>query len=97
MSDQSDLPPAPTLGDQLGLGPQWAPAPAAWGVAPLTAADGSKVYVLLLHTAGGSMGAAFTAEGIRALVAGLTEQVSGLTIATTIPVANGTLRPKGHG
>lgn len=95
----SDLPhpPPPTLGEQLGLGPQWQPSPAAWGIAPLNAPDGSKVYVLVLHTSAGSVGAVFTAEGIRAMVTSLTELVSGLTIATAIPTVNGKLHPKGQG
>lgn len=60
--------PPQSLGERMGLGPAWLATPAAWALHPLPTTDGSQAWALVLHTAGGTMGAAMSADNLRELV-----------------------------
>lgn len=86
------VPGQPTLGDTLGLGPAWRPAPASWKLHPLAASDGSRAFALVLHTVGGSAGAAMTEDNLRELVRQAQELLSGVIIppaGAVAPMLNG--------
>lgn len=77
--------PAVNLGEQLGLGPLWQPAAAAWELQPLIAADGSQAYVLILRTASGSMGAAISADNLRELLRQTNDLLAAAGPAIVVP------------
>lgn len=83
MADQPPQQPQPTpLGTVLGLGPKWQPTPSQWQWHSADTSDGERVYVLALHTAGGSMGAPFDADALRSFIDQALQLLTGLTMAT---------------
>lgn len=70
----------PTIGEQLGLGVHWQPAPASWEWLKLPRAGGTPLHLLKLHTIGGVTGVVFEEEALRRLVRQAQEQMSGLVL-----------------
>lgn len=76
----------------LGLPPTWAPAPFTFAVGKLeqrSATEAHTFHVVRIDTPLGVLGFAFTDDGARLLVDALTQQLSGVVIARTLPPPNG--------
>lgn len=71
--------PAPTLGEQLGLGRVWAPSNAAWAWNKLNGPNG-PVHLLSIHTVAGVFGITLGPDDLRRFVAQALEQSSGLVL-----------------
>lgn len=74
----------PTIGERLGLGHHWQPAPASWEWVRLPRVGADPLHVLKLHTVGGVTGVVFEGEALRRLLAQGQEQLSGLHVPTGV-------------
>ena len=80
----------------LGLPATFAPATVAWRLGQLemgTPAGAVKLHVLVVDTPAGRLGFTFDDDGARKLADAIGAQVSGLTLARTLPATNGGGRP----
>lgn len=81
---------SPTIGDQLGLGPVWQPAPVTWRWAKVSGAA-EPMHVLIMATVAGEVGVAFTAGDLQRFIDGARGVLSGLQLPSTPQI----LRPQG--
>lgn len=68
-----------SLGDSLGVGPNWQPGPTSFGVAKIDL-DPEPMYVIRFNTAVGVIAVPFTREGFESLVAEMQSALSGLVM-----------------
>lgn len=81
-----------TLGQQLGLGDMWQPAPVRYylaSVQTLTDQGAQRLHVLMVDTLAGRVGFSFTHDELVELGRKIMEQTSGLTIPTNGRVTPG--------
>lgn len=71
--------PPPTLGEQVGLGRNWAPGPAGWAWNKLNGPNG-PVHLFTIHTTAGVTGIVLGPDDLRRFVAQALEQSSGLVL-----------------
>lgn len=72
---------------QLGLPVTWEPGAVSWALAkltPLNASEGGNQHVLVLDTSAGRIGIAWTDEELAPLVAKMTENLTGLVVASEL-------------
>lgn len=68
------------IGIQLGIGPNWQPAPGGWRWSKLRSTDGTPVHVLILDTVAGSCGLAMSPDDLRRFLATGQEELSGIVV-----------------
>ena len=69
----------PSIGEQLGLGKHWVPAPAGWGFASFQTPQGT-MHVIVFDTAAGRVAVALSPEDLRRFAGQALEASSGLVV-----------------
>lgn len=77
---EPEVPQEPTLGEQMGVGPHWAPGPVSWAFGTITDPLAGRAHVLILDSVGGRIALMFSPDDLRKLGAQCLEVGGGLVM-----------------
>lgn len=72
-----------TIGEQLGLGVQWAPSPQQWSWRKLDAPDGTKLHLLTIYSVTGTTSLVLNDESLERFAMQLSSHRFGIALPST--------------